>query len=90
MAGERGVLEAPHHPALPVRLEVPAGRELPPAALHLQGGVVHAAPGVNITYRVLFVNFSPLNLATFQSLYNLPYSNFFSPILLLGLGLSQI
>ena len=32
----------------------------------------------------------PLNLAKSQSLYKIPYSNFFSPILLLGLGLSQI
>ena len=37
-----------------------------------------------------FFNSSPLNLAKSQSLYKIPYSNFFSPILLLGLGLSQI
>ena len=37
-----------------------------------------------------FFNFSPLNLAKSQSLYEIPYSNFFSPILLLGLGLRQI
>ena len=34
-------------------------------------------------------NCSPLNLAMFKSLYKIPY-NFYSPILLLGLGLSQI
>ena len=37
-----------------------------------------------------FFNVSPLNLAKSQSLYKIPYSNFFSPILLLGLGLRQI
>ena len=42
---------------------------------HIQGG---------------FFNFSPLNLAKSQSLYKIPYFNFFSPILLLGLGLRQI
>ena len=37
-----------------------------------------------------FFNFSPLNLANTQSLYEIPHSNFFSPILILDLGLSQI
>merc|ERR1712015_361064 len=36
-----------------------------------------------------FFNFPPLNLAKSQSLYKIPYFNFFSPIGLLGLGLSQ-
>ena len=38
----------------------------------------------------VFFDWSPLNLAKSQSLYEIPYSNFFSRILLLVLGLSQI
>ena len=38
----------------------------------------------------VFFYWSPLNLAKSQSLYEIPYSNFFSRILLLVLGLSQI
>ena len=41
-------------------------------------------------YRVILLTVPPLNLAMFKSLYKIPYSNFFYPILLLGLGLSQI
>ena len=37
-----------------------------------------------------FFNCTPLNLVKSQSLYKIAYSNFFSPILLLGLGLRQI
>ena len=37
-----------------------------------------------------FFNFSPLNLAKSQSLYKIPYFNFFYRILILVLGLSQI
>ena len=37
-----------------------------------------------------FYYWSPLNLAKSQSLYEILYSNFFSRILLLVLGLSQI
>ena len=36
-----------------------------------------------------FFNCTPLNLAKSQSLYKIPYSYFFSPILLLGLGQIQ-
>ena len=38
----------------------------------------------------VFFYWSPLNLAMSQSLYEIPYFNFFSRILLLVLGLSQI
>ena len=37
-----------------------------------------------------FFDWSPQNLAKSQSLYEIPYSNFFSRILLLVLALSQI
>ena len=38
----------------------------------------------------VFFYWSPLNLAKSQSLYEIPYSKFFSQILLLVLGLGQI
>ena len=38
----------------------------------------------------VFFDWSPLNLAMFKSLYKIPYSNFFSRILLLGLEHSLI
>ena len=43
-----------------------------------------------LKYRVVFFYWFPLNLAKSQSLYKIPYFNFFSRILLLVLGLSQI
>ena len=59
----------------------------------LQETVILTQLNLNMQARDLqggFFNCSPLNLAKSQSLYKIPYSNFFSPILLLGLGLRQI
>ena len=46
--------------------------------------------GGSLHVQVVFFYWSPQNLAKSQSLYEIPYSNFFSRILLLVLGLSQI
>ena len=47
------------------------------------GGLAKVLQGV-------FLNFHPLKLGKSQSLHKIPYYTLFSPILLLGLGLSQI
>ena len=63
-------------------------RTSPPASVTRRGACPRRRRWTQI--QGAFFNCTPLNLAKSQSLYKIPYSNFFSPILLLGLGLRQI